>query len=61
MFKHLMCMDDSKESAGNEKKRIENLNTGSEDLQSGYRDGIWHEKVCHATNEKRKNDKWRKE
>ena len=35
-------------------KRIGNPNTSSENIQSGYRDGIWHRKICHANNEKRK-------
>ena len=32
----------------------ENLNTGSEHIQSGYWDGLWHRKMCHASNEKGK-------
>ena len=35
------------------KKKLETLNTGSEDIQAGYRDGIWHRKMCHANNKKR--------
>ena len=50
---HLMYMDDSKLFDKNE-KRIGNLNTDRENIQSGYRDGIWHRKICHANNEKRK-------
>ena len=29
-------------------------NTGSENIQSEYRDGFRHRKMCHAYNEKRK-------
>ncbi len=35
-------------------KRIGNSNTRSENIQLGHRDGIWHRKMRHATNEKRK-------
>ena len=42
---NLMYMDDI--------KRIRNPNTGSEDMQWRYRDGIWHRKICHADNKKR--------
>ena len=35
-------------------KRIGNSNTISENIQSGYRDRIWHRKTGHANNEKRK-------
>ena len=35
-------------------KRIRNSNTGSEDIQSWYKDGILHRKMCHANNEQRK-------
>ena len=35
-------------------KRIRNSNTGSEDIQSGYWDGIWQRKMYHANNEKQK-------
>ena len=34
------------------RKRIGNLNTISENIQSVNRDGIWHRKMCHAINEK---------
>ena len=27
---------------------------GFEDIQLGYRDGIWYRKMCHANNEKQK-------
>ena len=48
--------------------RTINYNTGSENIQSRYRDGIWHRKMCHANNEKQKmtcdrgnkTTKWRK-
>ena len=43
---------------GKKEKRIGNLNTGSEDINSDCRDGIWHGKMCH---EKWKNGKWWKE
>ena len=32
-------------------KKIGNPNTGSEDIQSRYRDGIWYGKMSHAKNE----------
>ena len=47
----LMYMDEIK-LFSKIKKRIRNLNTGSEDIQGRYRDGIWHRKMCHANNEK---------
>ena len=25
----------------------------TQNIQSGHRDGIWHRKMCHASNEKR--------
>ena len=41
-------------------KRIGNPNTGSENIQSGYRDRIWHRKMCYTDNEKRtKTNGWR--
>ena len=33
-------------------KRFGNHNTGCDNTQSGYRDGIWHRKMRHANNEK---------
>ena len=50
---HQKYMDDIKLFAKNE-TRIGNLNTGSENIRLGYRDGIWHRKMCHANNEKPK-------
>ena len=35
-------------------KRIRKPNTSSEDIQLRYRDGMWHRKMCHVNNEKRK-------
>ena len=35
-------------------KRIGSPNTGSVDIQSRYRDRIWHRKMCYANNEKQK-------
>ena len=35
------------------RKRIGNPNIGSENIQSGHWDGIWHRKMRHASNEKR--------
>ena len=29
-------------------KRIGNVNTGNEDIQLGYRGGIWNRKMCHT-------------
>ena len=34
------------------RKRIGNPNTNCENIQSRYRDGIWHRKMRHASNEK---------
>ena len=50
---HLMYLDNIKLFARKRKKRIGNLNTGNEDIQSEYRDRIWHRKMRHASNEKR--------
>ena len=50
---HLMYMDDIKLFVKNE-KRIGSSNTCSKNIQSGRRDGIWHRKMCYASNEKRK-------
>ena len=36
------------------KKRIWNPNISSKDGQWRYRDAIWHRKMCHAHNKKRK-------
>ena len=33
-------------------KRTGNPNIGSENIQPGYRHGIWQKNVCHANNEK---------
>ena len=43
------------------RERIEDWNTKNKNIQSGYRDGIWHGKMCLADNEKRKkmNNKWK--
>ena len=46
-----MYMDGIKLFAKNE-KRIGNPNTSCENIQSRYRDGIWHRKIFHASNEK---------
>ena len=35
------------------RKRTENSNISSENIQSGHWDGIWHRKMYHASNEKR--------
>ena len=35
-------------------KKTGNPNIGSGNIQSGHRDGIWHRKMCHANNAKRK-------
>ena len=35
-------------------KRTINPKTGIKEIQSGYSDGIWHRKMCHVNNEKRK-------
>ena len=41
-------------------KKIEYSNTVSENLQSCYKDEIWHRKMCHANNEKRQTTNgWR--
>ena len=50
---HLMYKDDIKLFTKN-KKRIGNPITGSENIQSGYRNWIWYRKMCHANYEKRK-------
>ena len=44
-------MDDIKLFTKNEKK-IGKPYTSSENVQSGYRDGIWHRKIHHVDNEK---------
>ena len=44
-FNHLIYMDDIKLFAKNEKE-LETPNTGSEDIQWRYRDGIWHRKCA---------------
>ena len=33
------------------KKKIGNSNTRSQNIQSGHRNGIWHRKMCNASNE----------
>ena len=43
-----MYKDNIKLFAKNEKE----LNTGSENIQSVYRDEMLHRKICHANNEK---------
>ena len=35
------------------KKKNGNPSTGSENIQTGHRDGIWHRNMRHADNEKR--------
>ena len=35
-------------------KIIDDFNTSNENIQSGYRNGIRHRKMCHANTEKRK-------
>ena len=47
---HLMHMDDIKLFCP-KRKRNGNPNTNCENIQSRYRDGIWHRKMCHASNE----------
>ena len=49
---HLMCMNGIKLFAKKE-NRTGNSNTRRENIKSGHRDGIWHRKMCHASNEKR--------
>ena len=44
-------MDDIKGFVKSE-KRIGNPNTGSKNIQSGLRDGIWYRKVRRTNNEK---------
>ena len=41
-------MDGIKLFSKNEKELTNNMN-----IQPGYRNGIWHRKMCHADNEKR--------
>ena len=50
-------MDDIKLFAKSEKA----LETGNEDIQWIYRDGIWHRKMFRDNNEKLKTIKWRNE
>ena len=52
---HLMYMDDIKLCGknGKKKKKIENSNTRSKNIQSRHNYGIWHRKMRHANNEKR--------
>ena len=49
---HLMYMDDIKLFC-KKRKRNGNSKTSNKNIQSGYRDGIWHGKIRHANNEKR--------
>ena len=42
------------QTVGQKWKRIGNPNTGSENIHWWYRNGIWHRKMCHASNEKQK-------
>ena len=42
-------------------KRTGKSNTGCEDIESEYRDKIWHWKMCQCWKWKVENDKWRKE
>ena len=56
---HLMYMDDMKLLAKN-KKKPGHPNTGSENIQSGSKDGIWHWKMCHAGNKKQETTHDRK-
>ena len=48
---HLMYMDDIKHFAKNEKE-LENSYTNCENIQSRYRNGIWHREMCYTNNEK---------
>ena len=47
-----MYMDNIKLFAKNQKDL--EFNTNNKNIQSGYRNGIWHRKVSHVNNEKRK-------
>ena len=38
------------------RKRIGNLNTDCDNIQSRYRNGVWQRKMRHASNEKRERD-----
>ena len=49
---HLVYMDDIKWFK--KWKRIGNTYTGSVDILSSYRDGIWHRNRCHVNKEKQK-------
>ena len=50
---HLMYIDNMKLFAKKKKtKRIVNLNTDSENIQSRYRNGVWHRNMHPASNEK---------
>ena len=42
----------------NKRKRIGDSNTNNEKIQQGYRDGIWHRRMCHTQNERRKKTEW---
>ena len=46
-------MDDIKQVAQVAKKIIGDSDTTIKKIQSGYRNGIWHRKMCHDQNEKR--------
>ena len=48
-----MFMDDIELFAKN-KTKFGNSNTGSENIQLGHTDGIWHRKMRNASNEKQK-------
>ena len=55
---YLMYMDDIKLFAKTEKEL--ETNTRSQNTQSGYRNGIWHTKMRHASNEKWKMTHYRR-
>ena len=46
----LIYMDDIKNFSKNEKELETQIQT--ENIQSRYRNGIWHRKICHASNQK---------
>ena len=53
---HLLYMSNSSPRI----KKDGNPSTGSKNLQSGYKDGIWHRKMYHANNENQKTSTGRK-
>ena len=50
-------MNDIKLLFKNLKQNGQNLVQNSENMHSVYKDGIWHKNLCHANNEKPKNEK----